>query len=138
VSNLLAAVILFLTGHSVNGEVIITSNLRTPESQVEAMAGLVSRGVDIRSLYARKSLIEPLAESLKNDNKAKAIHQLREQVANGDYLSSHLCGKAVDISLRSFKKSDYRKIPQLVMNNFKDVQVIFEGNHFHIEEKGGC
>lgn len=114
-------------------ELRVTSTYRTPRRQALAMHALYKKGVDLYSLYADKKLIKELDKFLESGNIEGTVEVIKSQVERGEYLSKHMCGKAIDIVL-GYKSS---LIMEYAKYN-KDIEIIDEGNHYHIELKEDC
>lgn len=113
-----------------NLNVRITSFWRSPEQQAYLIYDMKKRGVNLKTLYVNKGIID-------NIIKAKTVKEIeaeiREGISKGVYLSKHLCGKALDVS----KTGDYRDFVNF-LSKIKGVKALDEGDHFHFQLTTKC
>lgn len=86
------------------GTLEVTSGVRTPERQANAMYTKLALGGSL-AIYKKKALIDPIMKAYREGRKKKwkreaTVHAMAaviaEQVARGDYISRHLRGRAFD------------------------------------------
>lgn len=131
-------IVLFLLAdrsYSHDIEVNITSFKRTPKEQVLVILGDYNRGVDLRGLYKNQVIIKELLAVIKSDNSIEAMTTIIERYnSQGIYLSYHMCGRAIDISKRGKKVTEFIEF----MKKVQGVIVLDEGDHYHIQTTTKC
>lgn len=113
----------------------VTSYIRTPKEQAVLMVNDYNRGVNLYYIYKNTKIIKEIIGVMKSDNVETAVTAIIEKYASeGEYLSYHMCGKALDISKRG------RNVKDLIafMVNLEGTKVIDEGDHYHIQTVTKC
>lgn len=117
----------------------VTSVNRSTEHQAQLLYSAYSRGVDLYKLYENKKLVDEIMFAI--DDVPSIITVLDKQVKRGDYISKHLCGKAVDIRSKHLSPQTRRRFAAYLNNKYwNTLEVINELKppHFHLELKEGC
>lgn len=113
----------------------VTSYIRTPKEQAALMIKDYKKGVNLYNIYKNTKVIKEIISVMKSDNAKTAITAIIEKYASeGEYLSYHMCGKALDVSKRGKNVKDFIDF----MVNVKDTKVIDEGDHYHIQTITKC
>lgn len=123
-----------------NTKILITDHFRTPRSQARLMIGSARYYFqDLRTLYRDQSLVGPIADCIDRgctEDEVTAI--IEAQMADGKFISKHLCGKAVDIRTYLMEDGELDKLIELVKKKGYKYIVKTSPPHIHIEDKGSC
>lgn len=129
-SNLVYIKHAFTKNHQ-NIKVKITSFWRSPQEQAHLLYKLKSRGVNLKTLYKETEIVEGIQKAVSVEEAELVI---RKYINLGRYLSKHMCGKALDIG----KKEDGVKDFIAFVSNSKDIEIIDEKDHFHLQMTTKC
>ena len=105
------------------GHLDVTSGTRTSEAQAAAM--LAKPAESLRALYARDDIIETLLSAQRTVAAWSAI--IDAYAAEGDYLSDHQKGDALDFAIPSDPAALIAACRRV------GLEAIDEGNHIHAE-----
>lgn len=119
----------------------VTSGVRTPLEQAEAMFDKLASGASLTGLYrdyeaARQ--IEQAYQRARRSGRARCVaamtRVLTSQIARGLYISRHLYSGAVDVRSRDMTPRERRTF-RTVATRQRGVRVLEEGRppHFHLE-----
>lgn len=128
---------------------IITSWLRTPEKQAELMFNVLSgkKGEDdLRKKYEPSAMLEEIIAAYKNANESERLDamtaKIKEQVAQGRYISFHLTGRAIDLRSKDKLGAKLQDL-KMALNFVIGVELLDEtkdkdgnkkiGEHYHLE-----
>jgi hypothetical protein len=116
--------------------VVVTGAERSPKRQAQLIYAKLKRGQDLFKLYANSDIIKSI---LRNKDLYSIETMIKAHMRKGNYLSSHLCGKAIDIRSRTMSK-DMRLQVLEKLNSTPGLQAIYEPSppHIHIERTEGC
>lgn len=117
-------------------KVIVTGAQRSSKRQAELIQKKIDAGVNLYSLYKNHKIVD----SIMKDRYNYPIELIIEyHMSKGEYLSAHLCGKAID--LRSRHMSPLEVDAALAkLNSIDGLQAIYEARppHIHVERTEGC
>ena len=113
---------------------VVTSGVRTPESQAQAMLKKKQAGEDLHDLYAQDSLVDELFAVPETLEDWTAV--LQSQVDRGFYISDHMRGDAIDIDDYDASGKQLDKGAVFAAAEAEGVEVRFESilSHYHFEE----
>ena len=116
--------------------VIVTGAERSSKRQAELIQSKIERGHNLYALYEKHDIITSI---LKNKELYSIQLMIETHMRKGDYLSSHLCGKAIDIRSRNYTLHERLQILEK-LNSTLGLQAIYEPSppHIHIERTEGC
>ncbi len=99
----------------VNAPITVTSGVRTAAAQAAARLAKLEAGEtadDLFALYKRDDLIAELLEAEQTLEAWTAI--LEDQISRGDFLSSHLTGRALDLRSRDWTAAELAEVEAAV------------------------
>ena len=117
---------------------VLSSNLRGTDRQAKELARMLSNGKDLSKLYkASKATLDAIKRGYISGGEAGIQEVLDEQQSRGIFMSSHLCGRAIDIYPLKESRLTMRQLYDRV-KLLRGYKVINEGNHIHIQTLKGC
>ena len=120
---------------------IVTSGVRTPQQQAEAMLYKLERRQSLLRIYRNQTLAGELMRAYRRCRRRRpaqcgeALTQtIRLQVQRGEHISRHLVDSAVDIRSRSMTRRQQRIFREIV-GRHSQVLLLQEGTppHFHLQ-----
>jgi hypothetical protein len=110
--------------------VTATSGRRSARRQAAAMLAKVERGEDLHALYRDDEQIDELLQGARTVDRWAAI--IDGYTERGRGISNHLSGKAVDIRIRDWSKTQLQEAAALAVA-MRAKRAIIESDHLHIE-----
>ncbi len=119
----------------------VTSGVRTPVEQAEAMFDKLANGSSLTGLYRDYEAARQIEQAYQRSRRsgrprcvAAMTRVLVGQIARGLYISRHLYSGAVDVRSRDMSARERRTFRQVALRG-RGVRVLEEGRppHFHLE-----
>ncbi len=114
-------------------QLVVTSGVRTPDAQASAMQKKQDAGGSF-NIYKRQDLVREITAAPRSQWAAV----ISRQVARGEYLSSHLSGRAVDLRTRGLSSSEISDLSDAVRKLGAKPLVESAPPHMHVEGISGA
>ena len=118
-------------------EMVITSGVRNADKQAVLLWEKYRNGVNLKRLYKNKTLINEAIRLIDLGRFDELVVYIEDQARKGNYISKHMCGQAIDISIRNLTKSEIKKFLKFSKID-RSIQVLYEGDHLHVQTFRGC
>ena len=124
-----------------NKDIVVTSGIRTSQSQAQAMYDKLAGGDDL-AVYKNQTIAQAIRKIYIDDTNANLTkdivianikNEIDHQVSQGVYISQHLRKGAVDIRSRDMTDSEKEKFKQAAAGIAETVILETTPPHFHVQ-----
>ena len=124
-----------------NKDIVVTSGIRTSQSQAQAMYDKLAGGDDL-AVYKNQTIAQAIRKIYIDDTNANLTkdivianikNEIDHQVSQGVYISQHLRKGAVDIRSRDMTDGEKEKFKQAAAGIAETVILETTPPHFHVQ-----